>query len=521
MDAILGAIEWLNSTTAGASDVILNITNTIWTYFLFAALIIVGLIITIWTRGIQFRGLGEMFRTLKDPAGTEQDGSKGISAFRAFTVSAASRVGTGNIAGVAIAITMGGPGAVFWMWVIASVGAASAFAESLLGQLYKERGKDSYIGGPAYYMKRGLNAKWLGLIFVAFIVVTYAFVFVAVQTNAIVDATSTSFGVDVTGTNGMGYRLLVGVIIMALTAAIIFGGIRTISSVTEWLVPVMAVLYVGLGLLVVILNIGAIPGMIVEIVQGAFGIREFGVGGLMGALLWGMKRGLLSNEAGMGTAPNAGATAVVSHPAKQGFVQSLGVYFDTILICSITAFVVLIYKPEYGVEAQGASLTQTALASELGGWAVHFLSIAITLFAFSSIIGNYYYGESNIRFVTESRVPMFIFRVIVLFFVFFGAIASLNLLWNTADLLNAGMVVVNLTAVMLLMPKVIKVLKNYEAQRKAGKEPVFHREDLPEANLAAWDGRDEIASNEFWETRALQIVEAKEAKQQARDSRRS
>lgn len=512
MDAFLGAIEWLNTTTAEASDSILAINDFIWTYFLFAALIAAGLVITIWTRGVQFRGIGEMFRTLKDPAGTEYDGKKSISAFRAFTVSAASRVGTGNIAGVAIAITMGGPGAVFWMWVIASVGAASAFAESLLGQLYKERGKDSYIGGPAYYMKRGLKAHWMGMIFVAFIVITYAFVFVAVQTNAIVDATSTSFGVDISGTNGMGYRILVGVLVMAVTAAIIFGGIRAISSVTEVLVPVMAVLYVGMGLLAIFLNITEIPHLLLMIFEGAFGLREFGVGGLMGALVMGMRRGLLSNEAGMGTAPNAGATAVVSHPAKQGFVQSLGVYFDTMLICTITAFIVLLSNPTYGQKGEGAALTQSALAGELGDWAIHFLSIAITLFAFSSIIGNYYYGESNIRFVTEKALPMTIFRIIVLLFVFFGAIASLNLLWNTADLLNAGMVVVNLTAVLLLMPKVAKVLRNYEAQRSAGKEPVFNQRDLPEASLEAWDGSDEIASAEFWETRAMPVVKLKEAR---------
>ncbi|MBM7052282.1 MULTISPECIES: sodium:alanine symporter family protein [unclassified Rothia (in: high G+C Gram-positive bacteria)] len=512
MDAFLSAIERLNSVTAPASDVILDINNFIWGKGFFFILTAIALIITFWTRGIQFRGITEMFRTLKDPAGTEYDGKKSISAFRAFTVSAASRVGTGNIAGVALAITMGGPGAVFWMWVIASIGAASAFAESLLGQLYKERGKDSYIGGPAYYMKRGLKAKWLGFIFVAFIVVTYAFVFVAVQTNSIVDAVSTSFAIDVTGTNNMGFRIMIGLVIMAVSAAIIFGGIRAISSVTEILVPVMAVLYVGLGVLVIALNLGEIPGILAMIFEGAFGLREFGVGGLMGALVIGMRRGLLSNEAGMGTAPNAGATAVVSHPAKQGFVQALGVYFDTLLICSITAFIVLLSNPSYGEDVQGAALTQTALAGELGNWAIHFLSVAITLFAFSSIIGNYYYGESNIRFVTENKGPMAVFRIIVLLFVFFGAIASLDLLWNTADLLNAGMVITNLVAVLILMPQVSKVLKNYEAQRAAGKEPVFHKNDLPEADLAAWDGTDEIASAEFWETRAMPVVKLKEAR---------
>ncbi|MFW0111154.1 alanine/glycine:cation symporter family protein [Rothia sp. P5766] len=501
MDFLLDAVNWINESTAGATEVITSISDSLWTNFLMYALVLAGLGITIATRGVQFRSLGEMFRTLKDPAGTEYNGKKSISAFRAFTVSAASRVGVGNIVGVALAITMGGPGAVFWMWVIASVGAASAFAESLLGQLYKRKGEDSYIGGPAYYMARGLNARWLGLIFVAFIVITYAFVFVAVQTNAIVGAVAGSFNVDIAETNGMGFRIAIGAVIALLSAFIIFGGIRAISSVTEILVPFMAVLYLVLGLIVVVLNIGAVPDVIAEIITGAFGIREFVTGSVIGVITQGMRRGLLSNEAGMGTAPNAGATASVSHPAKQGFVQSLGVYFDTVLVCSVTAFIVLVAgNVPYGDRSQAGTLTQTALSTHLGGWAVHFLTVAIALFAFSSIIGNYYYGESNIRFVTEKHLPMNIFRVIVIGFVFFGAIASLDLLWNLADLLNGGMVIVNLTAVCLLMPNVMKLLRNYEAQRKAGLEPVFQASDLPEIkNLDAWDGTDQLTQRSYWE----------------------
>ena len=495
-------IQDINASTAGATSVVDSIQSWIWENFLFVALIVVGLFLTIRTRAVQWRSLPEMLRVLTDPSGHEADGRKSISSFRAFTVSAASRVGTGNIAGVAIAIAMGGPGAVFWMWVIAAVGGASAFAESLLGQLYKERGKDSYIGGPAYYMQRGLNARWLGLIFVGFIVLTYSFVFCAVQTNAIVEAGANSFNISIEGTDGMGFRILVGVIITGLTAAIIFGGIRAISSVTEFLVPFMAVLYMVLGLLVVGLNIGEIPNVLLMIFEGAFGLREFVVGGTMGAVIWGMKRGLLSNEAGMGTAPNAGATATISHPAKQGYVQALGVYFDTMLVCSVTAFIVLLSNPVYGDKTRGAGLTQDALAAQLGGWATHFLTFAIFLFAFSSVIGNYYYGESNIRFVTEKRWALTVFRLVVLGFVFFGAIASLSLLWTTADMLNAGMVIVNLVAVLWLSPKVVAVLKNYETQRKAGLEPIFMASDMPEIkNLAAWDGTDEVTTREFWAKR--------------------
>ncbi|WP_237203132.1 alanine/glycine:cation symporter family protein [Rothia endophytica] len=513
MDILLDAVHWINQSTAGATEVITGFSDNLWANFLMYALVAVGLFITVATRGIQFRSIGEMFRTLKDPAGTEYNGKKSISAFRAFTVSAASRVGVGNIVGVALAITMGGPGAVFWMWVIASVGAASAFAESLLGQLYKRKGEDSYIGGPAYYMQRGLNARWLGLIFVGFIVITYAFVFVAVQTNAIVGATAGSFGVDISGTNGMGFRILVGVVIAIIAGFIIFGGIRTISSVTEVLVPVMAVFYLILGLIVVALNLDAIPGVLADIFAGAFGIREFVTGTLIAVITQGMRRGLLSNEAGMGTAPNAGATASVSHPAKQGFVQALGVYFDTMLVCSVTAFIVLVSgNIPYGDRDQAGTLTQTALATQLGPWAIHFLTVAIALFAFSSIIGNYYYGESNIRFVTEKHLPMNVFRLVVIVFVFFGAIASLDLLWNLADLLNGGMVIVNLTAVCLLMPKVIKVLRNYESQRKAGLEPIFQASDLPEIkNLDAWDGTDELTQRSYWDEIERKTAEKKAA----------
>lgn len=499
MNALIDAINSLNSATASAAEIIAAISNAVWGK-LFLVIVAAGLIITVATRAVQWRSISQMFRSVVEPSGNEADGRKGISSFRAFTVSAASRVGTGNIAGVALAISMGGPGAVFWMWVIAGVGAASSFAESLLGQLYKQKGKDSYIGGPAYYMQRGLNARWLGLIFVAFIIVTYAFVFVAVQTNSIVDAAATSFGVDMESSEAMGTRLLIGAVVMILTALIIFGGIRTISSVTEWLVPVMATLYLILGLIVLFTNLGEVPHMLAIIFEGAFGIREFTAGGFSAAISWGMRRGLLSNEAGMGTAPNAGATATISHPAKQGFVQSLGVYFDTWLVCSITAFIVLLSDPIYGDEAKGASLTQTALSQQFGSWAIHFLTIAIALFAFSSIIGNYYYGESNLRFVTEKKGPLLAFRLLVLFFVFFGAIAALNLVWNLADLLNAGMVVVNLAAVLLLLPQVVKLLRYYEEQRKAGMEPIFLASDMPELkNLAAWDGTDEVTTREFWD----------------------
>lgn len=476
----------------------------IW-YVVFAILIGVGLYLTIRTKAIQLRGIPEMFRVLTDPPGDAENGRKGISSFRAFTVSAAARVGTGNIAGVAIAISLGGPGAVFWMWVIAAIGAASAFVESLLGQLYKVKTGDGYVGGPAYYMERGLNKRWMGLLFAVIITVTYGFVFNSVQSNSIVDAVSGSFDVDITNGQGMWMRVVLGLALVVITAAVIFGGIRSISSVTQILVPVMAVLYLVLGLLVMVLNITAVPGMLLMIVEGAFGIREFVTGSVLGVIIQGMKRGLFSNEAGMGSAPNAGATASISHPAKQGFVQSLGVFFDTMLVCSITAFIVLLSNPTFGDERQGASLTQSALGMQLGDWAVHFLTVAIFLFAWSSVIGNYYYGESNIRFMTTSRVAMNIYRFAVLACVFLGAMLALDLVWSLADLFMAFMATLNLIALCMLAGVAAKVLANYMEQRKAGVEPVFKAGDVPGiTGLSAWDGTDTVTLPVFWEQRANQ-----------------
>lgn len=479
-------------------DLVGLVDTWVW-YFVFVILVGAGIFLTVYTRAVQWRSVPEMFRVLGDPPGEDKDGKKGISSFRAFTVSAASRVGTGNIAGVALAISLGGPGAVFWMWAIAAIGGASAFTESLLGQLYKRTGKHGYYGGPAYYMTHGLNAKWMGALFAVIITVTYAFVFNSVQSNAIVDSLGGSFNVDTASSDSLMFRVLVGVAIVILTALIIFGGIRRISAFTQAVVPVMAILYVLLGLLVVVLNITEVPNMIADIVLGAFGIREFAVGSLFGVFMLGMQRGLFSNEAGMGSAPNAGATASISHPAKQGYVQSLGVYFDTWLICSMTAFIVLLSNPTFGESAQGAALTQSALAGQLGDWATHFLSVAIFLFAFSSVIGNYFYGEANILFLTGSRAAMMVFRVLVLVFVMLGAVAALELVWALANVSMAFMVTINLIAVVLLAPIAVKVLKNYEAQRRRGEEPVFLGSDVPGLKgLDAWDGTDKVTTAMFW-----------------------
>ena len=480
------------------TSLITAVNGWIWQWIMFALLIGVGLFLTLRTKGVQFRLLPEMLRVLGEPSGTGEDGKKQISSFRAFTISAASRVGTGNIAGVAIAITVGGPGAVFWMWAIASIGAASAFVESTLAQLYKHHGRESYIGGPAYYMQRGLNARWMGVAFAVIISITYGFAFNSVQSNSIVAAlsgTAESIGVEM----GTPLKAAIGLGLVALTALIIFGGVRSISAATQVIVPFMAILYIVLGLLIVILNITAVPQMISDIVLGAFGIREFISGGLGFIIMQGLKRGLFSNEAGMGSAPNASATAAVSHPVKQGLVQTLGVYFDTMVVCSITAFIVLLSNPTYGDEKLGASLTQTAMGMQLGEWAVHFLTFAIFLFAFSSVIGNYYYGESNIQFLTEKTWVLQVYRTLVLICVYGGAVASLDFVWATADLFMAFMAFTNLVAIALLSKVAVRVLQDYLRQKKSGQEPIFRASDHPELkNLEVWDGEDVVTTRQFW-----------------------
>mgnify|MGYP001679597560 CR=1 FL=1 len=482
MDSLVNYIQDINASTAGATSVVDSIQSWIWENFLFVALIVVGLFLTIRTRAVQWRSLPEMLRVLTDPSGHEADGSKSISSFRAFTVSAASRVGTGNIAGVAVAIAMGGPGAVFWMWVIAAVGGASAFAESLLGQLYKERGKDSYIGGPAYYMQRGLNARWLGLIFVGFIVLTYSFVFCAVQTNAIVEAGANSFNISIEGTDGMGFRIVVGLFIAALTAAIIFGGIRRVSKAAEIIVPLMAVLYLVIALFIIATNISLIPEVFGQIFSNAFKF-DSAAGGFLGGLIsttmmQGIKRGLYSNEAGMGSAPNAAAAAEVKHPVSQGMIQMLGVFVDTIIVCSCTAFIVLTYQQPYG-DLSGAALTQAAIVNQVGEWGAGFLAVILFMFAFSTVIGNYAYAESNVQFIKSHWLVTAVFRMLVLAWVYFGAVANVPLVWDMADMAMGIMAWINLVAILLLSPLAFLLLKDYTAKLKMGKDPEFKLSEHP------------------------------------------
>lgn len=460
---------------------ITSVNDVLWTYILVAMLVGCAIYFSIKTRFAQFRMLGEMVRLLGDSTSSPDipDAPKQISSFEAFMVSLASRVGTGNLAGVATAIALGGPGAVFWMWLIAILGASSAFVESTLAQLFKIKGKDSFIGGPAYYMKIGLKKPWMGALFAVLLIFTFPFSFNSVQSNTICAAFQEAFNFD---------PIIVGVVLTVLTFFIIFGGIQRIAKVSSWMVPVMAVGYILLALAVVGMNFKHIPHVFELIISSAFGWNQ-AFGGMIGAAMMnGIKRGLFSNEAGEGSAPNVAATADVTHPVKQGLIQALGVFTDTLIICTCTAFIILFSGVAFTSEANGIQLTQLALSSQIGKAGNVFVAIAILFFAFSSIIGNYYYGEANVRFLTENKVVMVVFRLLVCGMVMFGSLASLDLAWSLADLCMACMTACNLVAITMLSKWVVKLLSDYRAQKKQGKDPIFRKETLPEIqqDLECW-----------------------------------
>lgn len=460
---------------------LINQANYIlWTYILVAMLLGCALWFSIKTKFVQFRMIGEMVRLLGDSTAKIDGHEKHISSFQAFTISLASRVGTGNLAGVATAITVGGPGAVFWMWVIALLGASSAFVESTLAQLFKVRSKHSYIGGPAYYMEKGLKKRWMGIIFAVLITITFGFAFNSVQSNTICAAFDGAFNVD---------PLYMGIGITLLTIIIIFGGVHWIANVSSILVPVMALGYILLALYIVVSNITHLPEVIGIIIGNAFGMEQAIGGGIGAALMQGIKRGLFSNEAGMGSAPNAAATAHVTHPAKQGFIQALGVFTDTLLICTCTAFIILFSGKGFTTDLDGIQLTQAALNSQIGNIGSTYIAIAILFFAYSSILGNYYYGEANLRFITRNRNVINIYRILVGGMVFFGSTASLKLVWSLADVTMALMAICNLIAILLLGKYAFRLLDDYMQQKKNGvKSPVFSKDRMKdiEDDITCW-----------------------------------
>ena len=464
------------------NELITAINDVIWSYVLIVALVGCGVWFTWRTRFVQFRMVGEMLRLLTESAVDTAKGTKHISSFQAFAVSVATRVGTGNLAGVATAIAIGGPGAVFWMWIIALIGSATAFVESTLAQLYKQKHKDSFIGGPAYYIQKGLKQRWMAVLFAILITLQFGLSNNSIQANTICGAMQEAFGWS---------PLWVGIALAAMALLIVFGGIQRIASVSSILVPVMAVGYIILAVVIIAMNIQQIPEVFKVIVTNAFGIGQIAGGGIGAAMMNGVKRGLFSNEAGEGSAPNVAATATTTHPVKQGLIQALGVFTDTLLVCSCTAFIILISGLYQVPELNGIALTQSALQSEVGNVGPIFVAIAIFLFAFSSIIGNYYYGEANIRFITDNSSVMTIYRLCSGgLMVVFGAIASFELVWNIVDFFMAFLTACNLIAIVLLGRYAFQLLDDYRQQKKKGiKEPVFHRSQLPEIEdeLECWE----------------------------------
>ncbi|MBQ7222389.1 MAG: alanine:cation symporter family protein [Bacteroidales bacterium] len=440
--------------------------NYLYTYLMIGLLLGCGIYFTIRTKGVQFRLFKDSCRLLFKGDDASAKGEKHISSFQAFAVSLASRVGTGNLAGVATAITIGGPGAVFWMWVTALLGSATAFVEATTAQLYKRKDKDSFIGGPAYYMESGLGLRWMGVVSAVLIILTFAFGFTLVQCNTIGSAFEHQFGFN---------HVVVGAVVSLALALIIFGGIQRIAKVASVIVPFMAIGYLLMAIFIIIMNITSIPEALRTIFESAFGVRQAS-GGLIGAaIMQGVRRGLFSNEAGIGSAPNAAATAHVSHPVKQGLVQALGVFIDTIVICSCTAFILLVSGvPLDGSGGIGIELTQKAMTNEIGHFGSIFLTVSLFFFAFSTVIGNYYYGEANLRFFTKSKVAMTVFRILVACMAMVGACISLESAWELSDIMMGFSGIFNLIALVILFPKVITALNDYVRQRDQGsKNPTY------------------------------------------------
>lgn len=448
----------------------------LWSKVLIIMLIACGIYFTFKTKFIQIRMLKEMVRVLMEG----RTGSKDtVSPFQAFCIGMAARVGTGNITGIAIAIALGGPGAVFWMWLISIISSASSFIESTLAQVYKVKDKNGFRGGPSYYMEKGLNKRWMGVLFSILITLSFGLVFNSVQSNTVTIAFENSFGTN---------RLILGIIMTLGFAAIIFGGVTRIAKMAEYKVMFLAILYIGAALFVIVTNITKMPEVLSLIVKNAFGFQQIAGGSIGAALMNGVKRGLFSNEAGMGSAPNVAATATTSHPVKQGLIQAFGVLTDTLIICTSTAFIILLSDAYKKPGLDGIALTQAALSEHIGSWASGCLAIFVFLFGFGALIGNYYYGETNIRFLNTSKAWLMVYRMSVLAMIIFGSVAKVQLVWDLADLFMGFMVIINLIAITLLSKIAFAALRDYIKQKKAGKDPVFYKDTIQGLeNIEGWE----------------------------------
>jgi AGCS family alanine or glycine:cation symporter len=465
------------------NDILSKINDALYTYILIILLVAVGVYFTIKTRGVQLRLLKDGIRSLLDKSDKDDDEEKGVSSFQALMISTASRVGTGNIAGIATAIAAGGPGAVFWMWLMAVIGGASAFVESTLAQIYKVKKDGEYRGGPSYYMERALGCRWLGVLFSVLLIVCFAYGFNGLQSFNM----SSALEYYISGYSDTVYPVVLGLVLAAAPAGGMWGGEHRVGLINSVIVPVMATIYILIGLVTMVLHITELPHVLALIVKNAFDFHAM-AGGLAGsAVVIGIKRGLFSNEAGMGSAPNASASADVAHPVQQGLVQVISVFIDTLLICSSTAFMLLVS----GVEGQsgvldGISYVQAAISANVGGWGVHFITFSIFAFAFSSLIGNYYYAESNILFIRDNKVLLFVFRLTCIVAIFLGAQADFSVMWNLADITMGLMAIVNIAAIFLLGNIACAALRHYESLKSQGKPIHFRASEIGLDNTDQW-----------------------------------
>jgi len=458
------------------------INDLLWSKVLIVMLVGLGLYFTVRSGFVQFRYFGSMFRIFAE-ALQRKPGQ--LSSFQALMLSVAGRVGAGNIAGVAVAIMLGGPGAVFWMWLVALVGMATSYFECSLAQLYKRREADgTYRGGPAFYILHGLGQRWLAVIFSILLLVTFGFGFNAVQSFTVASSLHDTFGLP---------TYVSGIALVVVMALIIFGGIKRIASMADVLVPVMAFTYIGMALFVIVTHIELVPQTLVLIVKSAFGLEPAFAGGIGAAIMMGVKRGLFSNEAGLGSAPNVAAVAEVKHPAAQGIVQSLSVFIDTLLVCTSTALIILlsgVYQP--GTEMAGVVLTQTALAAIVGEWGRVFVSMALLLFVFTTLIYNYYLGENALGFFSKKRWLVQVYRVLVIALVMWGSLQDLGTVFAFADVTMGLLAIVNLVAVTLLFKVGLRLMRDYDSQIKAGVEqPVLDPKQYADLDLdpQAWTNR--------------------------------
>lgn len=452
-----------------------SVTDWLWSYVLIVALLAVGIRLSVTARFVQIRLFKEMFRDL---LGGFSATDKGLSSFQSLVVSVAGRVGGGNIAGVAVAITLGGPGALFWMWLIALIGMATSLFECALAQLYKQSdGSETYRGGPAYFMHFGLGWRVMPVIYSGLLLITVGFGFNAVQTYSVTNSIESAFAIPTWQS---------GIVLTAVMAIILFGGIRRLAAVSQVIVPIMVAGYFALAVGILVANISEVPGALALIFKSAFGLEQMVGGGVAAAIMQGARRGLFSNEAGLGTIPNVAATADVQHPISQGLVQSLSVFIDTIVLCTCTALIILLssaYQPD-AINPQGVVLTQLAVAEQLGGWGESLVSVFLVLFATTTIAYNCYLGENSIAYFSNRpawAIPAF--RISVLVMIAWASVQDLGTVFSSSDLTMALLAITNLLALWYLAPVGMKLLRDYESQLRSGVSPVFKRETMPDENI--------------------------------------